>query len=187
MKKYILTGGASSGKSSIITALELRGEHVINESAESVARYNNAMGLKNQHGTPQFQQDTLKLFLQREDRVLKLNPKRVFYDRGIHDILDYSIKYGASGFLNELINRSTNHEYLKVFSIDRLSNFDKTEYRKEESAEETNKMGEQHIKTYENFGLKVICVPDIGLEKRVDFVLKHCEDRKHEDDFRTIL
>ena len=47
IRKFVLTGGPGSGKSSIILELERRGEYVVREAAEDVIRLEQAKGIKN--------------------------------------------------------------------------------------------------------------------------------------------
>jgi len=170
MKKYVITGGASSGKSSLITALEIKGEFVIKESAESIARYMNAIGIKNPHTQKSYQPKVLDLFLKREKIILKNNPKRIFYDRGIHDQLDYT-KINGFEIFKELQEQINKVKYDKIFFLESLNKLQQTEYRKETNLEECNKMGEMHYNTYKHFGFKIIKVPNLELERRVGFIL----------------
>ena len=45
MKKYILTGGPGSGKSSILLGLEQQGETIIREAAEDYIKHQQAQGI----------------------------------------------------------------------------------------------------------------------------------------------
>lgn len=44
MQRFVLTGGHGVGKSSLIAALELRGEHVSHEAAATIRRLGRAGG-----------------------------------------------------------------------------------------------------------------------------------------------
>lgn len=46
VKKYVITGGPGTGKSSIILALEKKGEHIVHEAAEDFIKLQQARGIK---------------------------------------------------------------------------------------------------------------------------------------------
>lgn len=69
MKRYVLTGGHGVGKSSIIAALEQRGEHVVHEAAATVRILGHARGQPFPEDDSSFESSALSLHLQRESRV----------------------------------------------------------------------------------------------------------------------
>lgn len=174
MKRYAITGGASSGKSSVISELELRKEFVVIESAETVARNMRAKGIEHPHIREDYQPKVLDLFLQREARILLLRPDRIFYDRGVHEQRDYVINNGFEVF-PKLKDQMNNTFYDIVFFLEQLDKVQEAEYRKEKDLEECIKMGKMHLQTYKEFGHYVIKVPKMDdFTDRVDFILAHC-------------
>lgn len=89
MKRYVLTGGHGVGKSSVIAALEHRGEHVAYEAAATIRSLGHARGQPFPEDIPDFEGRALSLHLQRESRV-PATAHRVFFDRGATDHLAYS-------------------------------------------------------------------------------------------------
>jgi predicted ATPase len=89
VKRYVLSGGHGVGKSSIIAALEQRGEQVVYEAAASVRALGRARGQPFPEDTSDFESLALSLHLQRESCV-PATAHRVFFDRGAPDHLAYS-------------------------------------------------------------------------------------------------
>src|SRR3989338_538036 len=88
-KTYILTGGPGTGKSSLILALEQRGEYTIREAAEDHIKLRQANGIKEPWTEPDFQDLILDLQLRREERIPK-ETEKAFIDRGLPDGLAYA-------------------------------------------------------------------------------------------------
>jgi len=83
-KLYVLTGGPSAGKSSILLGLEyLRKETVVREAAEDVIKLHQSLGNPRPWELGDFQDRILQLQLQRENSLP--NIERVFLDRGTLD------------------------------------------------------------------------------------------------------
>jgi predicted ATPase len=89
VKRYVLTGGHGVGKSSIIAALEQRGEHVVHEAAATVRDLARARGEPFPEDSADFESRALSVHLQRESRVAA-TARRVFLDRGAPDHMAYS-------------------------------------------------------------------------------------------------
>ena len=113
-KKYVLSGGPGSAKSSILLGLEQRGEYVVREAAEDYIRYRHAQGQMQPWVEEDFQDKILELSMQREE---KIHPKaeRVFMDRGLLDGLAYAKK--GSKIYEKLLETAKNANYDIVFII----------------------------------------------------------------------
>lgn len=177
VKKYVLTGGPGTGKSSIILHLEMKGEHVVRESAEDYIKLRQAQGYKEPWTEKDFQDKILELQLQREKRVPK-NIGRVFIDRGILDGLAYYQIAGKepSDKMTESLKEFENR-YDKVFLIENLGACEKNEIRRED-LEESVKIAEKQLENYTDYGYKVKKVPSLTVKERVEMILK--EEKENE-------
>jgi predicted ATPase len=169
-KKYILTGGPSSGKSSLILALEQKGEYCIREAAEDVIKYQQALGNKEPWLNPDFQDWILNLQIQREQRIPK-EAKRAFIDRGLADGLAY-YEFRGNEPSKAIKEATRNLDYEKVFLIQNLGNCINTDVRKE-NLEEALKLERLLEKNYETLGYKVIKIGSAPLEERADKILSY--------------
>ena len=162
-KRYVLTGGPSSGKSTLTRALEFLGEYVVHEAAEDMILLKQALGIKEPWDLPDFQEELLKLQFQRESRIPDV--KRVFIDRGIFDGLNYK---GFSTFQRLNLLHSPKR-YDKVFVIAPIGHVVRTSVRKE-SYQECLDLYHKSGTVYSERGYEVIDVPNVGLEERVELI-----------------
>ena len=93
---YAITGGPSSGKTSIIKELEKQGEQVIHEAATDWIIKKVESGISEPWKEESFTLDILKLQLEREEPWLSKEGK-VFVDRGIFDIYPYAMPNKLAG------------------------------------------------------------------------------------------
>ena len=167
-RKYVLTGGPGTGKSSIILALEMKGDYVIRESAEDYIKLRQAQGQQEPWTEPNFQDRILKLQIQREARIPS-DAKRVFIDRGLADGLAYESK-GTKTY--EKIRKETEKVmYEKVFLIEPIGSTEKTEVRRE-NHEEAVKIGEKLNQLYKKLGYQPIKINSGHLEERVQEIMQ---------------
>jgi predicted ATPase len=169
-KKYVLTGGPSSGKSSIISALELEGEYVVREAAEDYIRLRHAQGQKTPWVEENFQGKILELLLQREERVPET--ERVFLDRGAADGLAY--QQPGTELYDRILAESENRRYEKIFIVEPLGNLVQNGVRRE-SYEESLKIQEKLEAVYRNLGYEPILIRKGTLDERVEAVKKAVE------------
>lgn len=173
MQKYVLTGGPSSGKSSILLGLEhYFSENIIKESAEDMIKLYKLKGFYDPQSHPDFQDDVLKLQIKRENSIPKT--KRVFIDRGKIDGLAYlqmQYKKPSKFMLNEF-DKLKKEPYDKIFLIENQGIIENNGIRTEDlnTAKELEKLQERN---YTIFGYNPIRVPMMKLEDRIEFVLKN--------------
>jgi predicted ATPase len=164
-RKYILTGGPGSGKSSILLELETRGEYVLRESAEDLIRLEQAKGNPRPWEKDGFQDKILLLQIQREDRIPQ-GIERVFLDRSILDGLAYATPGSA-------IYKETQRNirpYSGVFLIESIGNIQKTEVRKEDDIEALI-LQEKLKEVYLMAGYKIPIIGANTVEERTETIL----------------
>ena len=176
MKKYVLTGAPSSGKSSILLALEKEFNYlIIREAAEDLIKFYQANGIKEPWLLEEFQDELLKLQLQRELSVENNKAyKEVFIDRGIVDGLAYYQfdKKELSSLMKLALENLKQKPYKKVFLIEKLGTYQKTKVRKE-SQEEADFLEKLQEKNYQDQGYEVIRIKSAPIKERVKEILKH--------------
>lgn len=176
MKKYVLTGAPSSGKSSILLALEKELNYLtVREAAEDIIKLYQAKGIKEPWKLEGFQDELLKLQIQRE-KIVENNKEynEVFIDRGILDGLAYYQfdKKEPSNLMKKAVDQLKEKPYTKIFLIERLGTYEKTEVRKESQQEAIllEKLQEQN---YKSQGYEVIRIKPASLDERVKQILKN--------------
>lgn len=170
-KKYVLTGGPGTGKSSILLALEQRGEYIVREAAEDYIRLRQAQGQPEPWTETDFQNRILELQIQREARIEK-GIERAFIDRGLADGLAYA-QAGTETY--ERIKQAAEKAgYEKIFLVEDLGKTEKTEIRREDH-EEAVRLGKKLEKIYQEKGYEVSKIPAGTVEERAEKVLAEIE------------
>jgi len=181
--KIVLTGGTSSGKTSILLGLQRLGEHVVREAATDYIMYHHAFGGVN---FPWWEKEfycTEIVELQRtlENRVCP-RAKRVFIDRGLYDNLPY-LDPDIEEY-QKILDMANENRYDLVFFIEQLDCFEKTAIRRE-NMESAKKLSQKTQKVYEDAGYDLIFIKKGPLCDRVNQVLSEVNARGigHKDNF----
>ncbi len=168
-QKYILTGAPGSGKTSLILALEQRGEYVLREAAEDYIRYCQAHGQKEPWKENDFQDKILELQLLREARLPLTG--RVFLDRGIPDGMAYAQQ--TTEIYKRILAEAKKVCYSKIFFIDVMDIRETTTVRRENTAEALS-LALRLKEAYISLGYTPVCIPPGTLEERVGLILEVC-------------
>ncbi len=160
MKKYVLTGGPGSGKSTILLALEEAGEYIIKEAAEDIIKLQKANGILHPWEYWDFQERILNLQIKREQRIPE-GIKKVFIDRGILDGLAYTKGSKTEKKIYALIPK-----YNKIFLIENFGET-KTNNLRRENQKEALKLEEKFKGIYMNFGYEPIRITPGTVNERV--------------------
>lgn len=169
---YVITGGPSTGKTTLLGTLQDMGHEVIPEAARTVIDEGLAKGLSIEQiraDEKHFQHSVLdrKILIEaRHDKSVL-----TFFDRGIHDTLAYMRHYAWE--IEEHIRRATeNAHYKKVFLLEPLHNF-VADYARTESPDFVEKINEHLFHAYNESGYTPMRVPVMEPEKRALYVLQH--------------
>ncbi len=171
IKKYILTGGPGSGKTSILNALRTKGEYIINEAATDYIKQRQAQGVIEPWKESDFQKKILKLQLEREKNIPS-TIERVFIDRGLADGLVYVEP--DSKLSNQIIKESKKNIYDRIFFIDPLYKVEKNEIRREDK-EGALGLGAKLKKAYYQLGYELISVAPDTIAQRVRVILNNLD------------
>ena len=173
--KIVITGGAYSGKTSLINELSKQGFNVFHESSfEYITELNNNMGVEQQkkwrfENFDKFIVEVGKRQILMEKNILSLE-KPVFFDRGIYDCIAYCKVVGITP-PEKLIEMAKGVKYDFIFLCDTLSDFDIRENTGRISDRNRSIKAKDLIeKTYKEYGFKVVHVKEMVLEKRVEFI-----------------
>jgi predicted ATPase len=172
IKKIVLTGGPSSGKSTLVKELERRGYQILHEIARNVLE-------ERKYLSPTKEEWVIRqnLIYQRQLDAEELVSGLVFLDRGTIDTVAYS-KYYLGYVPFELVKNN----YSAVFNLERLP-FVNDGLRAEKGEEEAKEIHNKILETYTEFGHKLICIPTFPSEtleesvsKRADHLLSKLEE-----------
>lgn len=175
---YVLTGGPSTGKTTLLAELNKRGFHTIPEAARTVIDEALEKGISVQElrsDEKQFQDDVARMKQKTEAMHDKNSP--TFFDRGMHDTVAYLNHYGfiTDDWIKSLMQKAT---YRKVFLLESLPVYDQDYARTEDVAFRDNIHTLLHD-AYAQFGMKPVLVPAMSIEDRVEFIMKEVKTEKN--------
>jgi predicted ATPase len=169
---YVITGGPSSGKTSIIKELAKLGYLTYPEAARVLIDRELAKGksLKEIRGDEaKFQKRVLKMKVGIEKSAPK--DEIVFFDRAIPDSIAY---YQICGLdLKEVFRFCKKKRYKKVFFLEPLP-FEK-DYARIENGNTVKKLNKLLKESYKKLGYEVISIPAMSIKKRLNKILKEIE------------
>ena len=168
---YVITGGPSTGKSSLLAELEKHGLRVVPEAArviidERLDKGQTIAEIRSDEAA--FQYGVLKRKQLVESRLDKTVP--TFFDRGMQDTIAYFRYYGykLAPWTAKLFAEAT---YQKVFLLEPLANFT-PDYSRTENAEFSRQIHQLLQDAYIEYGVKPILVPAVSLSERAEFVIE---------------
>ncbi len=170
-----MTGGPSTGKSTLLTELAQRGYKTIPEAARTVIDEGILAGKTieqvraNEHF---FQEEVARRKVAIE---AKLNPSTLtFFDRGMHDTLAYlwAHDYSIAPWLSPVFE---NARYGKVFLLDPVGSFAQ-DYARTEDVFTRERLQQLLEKAYTEYGMEPVRVPAMSPSERADFILKMIEE-----------
>jgi predicted ATPase len=171
---YVITGGPSSGKTTMINMLAEQGYKTTIEHAR---HYIDTMRVEGQtvedlrSNKREFQLGVLKMQIEQE---ASLNPMDVvFLDRAIPDALAYYRFLGLE--VDEILKKAMSHvNYKKVFILDKLPLVN--DYARLESKDDQSQIQNIISEVYESLPFPVIHVPVLPPVERVDFILNNIKN-----------
>ena len=165
---YVVTGGPSSGKTTLLKSLSSLGYYTVTETARLIIDEHAARGITLEE-LRRDETEWNRMVLQRSIQIEEGVPKDrvVFFDRSIIDNIAY---HKLRGMPTEHIEAIAKGRYKKVFLMQPL-NFYEKDYSRTEDVEVANKLSRLLLDAYRNLGYTVVEVPPVSVEERVSFVL----------------
>ncbi len=177
---YVFTGGPATGKTTILKKLAKKDYLIVPEAARTVIDEQLANGIdakKLRSDEGHFQE---LVFEMKQKTESSLDSNRVtFFDRGMHDTEAYMLANNLTptAAMRADMNKSTYH---KVFLFEALDEYAK-DYARTEDKETIQKLDTQLENTYTKYGMDVIRVPAMSVNKRLEFILGHIDQPKDDD------
>ena len=175
---YVITGGPSAGKTTLIKALDERGLHIEHESARLVIDAGIASGktIEEIRADEGAFQDIV--FKHKQERENHLNPNDlIFFDRGMQDTYAYNKLCGAL-ITSEMQKTMDASEYKKVFLLEPFK-YEK-DYARTESILERDKLFHLLKEAYERTGVSVEIIPAFPeKQERIDYFLNLLREQEN--------
>lgn len=169
---YVITGGPSSGKSTVLSYFEKMGYRVIPEAArilidEEISKGKSIEEIRKDEA--EFQRKVLQIKIRIEKNLPR--DQIILFDRAIPDSVAYYIVCGLDP--KEVIDICKSSQYRKVFFMEQLS-FTQ-DYARTEGTQAIERLNQLLKHSYEQLGYEVISVPVMSVEERVRFIQAHLE------------
>jgi predicted ATPase len=176
LMKVVLTGGAYSGKTTLIQHFARQGFHTVPEAALAVIQcLNRRMGVveqrvwRNAH-LLEFQRMIVDLQLQRENMLPGNAQGPVFFDRGLIDGLGYLRQAGIVP-PSDFVQACQNVRYDRVFLLQTLSRFEaRSESGRPDTHEYSLEIAAVVRQAYLEHGYTVIEVPEMPISQRAAYI-----------------
>lgn len=170
--KYIITGAPSTGKTTLLKALDKMGYNTKEEIARKVIKQELATGSKS---VPWLNVEAFSelVLAQMQNQLKTLKAQEIcFFDRGIPDIIAY-LKVGNKPVPPIYEEQTILFNYNKTVFLAPVweSIFSNDEERKE-TIEQAYCIEHSLIKTYQSLGFSIHTLPKANIEERIVFVEK---------------
>ncbi len=177
----MITGGPSTGKTSVIKLLEEQGHTCLHEvirlmtlekkaeEGETVFKTNPIVSVEDPSA---FNKRILDARIAQYKSVYDTLEEKVFFDRGIPDVLAYMDCFGQK-YDNTYVKSSEDYRYDTIFMMPPWKEIHVSDNERLENFEESILVHECLFNCYTRFGYDVQNVPKMEIEKRVDFILDH--------------
>ncbi len=166
--RIVITGGPSTGKTTIISLLEAKGFPVVHEQATQIIKEGKFLPWIDRAA---FQDEVLQRQLAAE-ATLNSQGRPVFLDRGLFDGEAYYVYDKLE--IPAIFSKLDATRYVMAFLIEELSFFDKNEVRRE-SLEFTKAISNILEDCYRKRHVSVVRVPALSPAERVEFILQKVE------------
>jgi len=174
---YVVTGGPSAGKTTLIQALEGNGLHVEHESARILIDEEVTAGKTIEEIRNDEQRFQEMVYYHKVGREARLHPNQtIFFDRGIPDTYAYNKLHGF--FISqEMRTVIDNVFYKKVFLLEPFKY--EQDYARVESLEQRDKLFDLLKEAYEKSNTPIEVVPAFpAKEERIAYFLDLLRNRE---------
>ncbi len=192
MKKYIITGGPHSGKSSVLRLIETQGIQVLHETARLIIREDQEKKKLDPSYSHLYPWEDQSIFCRRcherqIEREKQLSGGIVILDRSIIDNLAYAAVAGIELDKKIYLDIDKAVYEKEVFCFELLRSY-KTDRQRKDSEEQVKAVHRELIRVYRNLGFEVILVPvfsedkNTNIKKRAETVLEHIQKNELSND-----
>jgi len=182
-RKFIITGGPHSGKSSVISLLERRGIQVLHETARLIIMEDQAKREVDPFFKQLYPWEDQRIFCRRcherqREREKGLKEGLAVLDRSIIDNLAYASVAGIELDKRIYADIADAHYEREVFFFELLGQY-MTDDQRKDTPEQVNAVHREIYKAYSGLGFEMITIPlfsaDIktNIQKRADMVVNH--------------
>lgn len=168
---FVITGGPSFGKTTLLGDLDRMGHMTVSEAARNFIDQE----LKKGFSLEQIRADEMKF--QNEVFKMKIEVEKnhkaslqTFFDRGLHDTIAY-IEHAGQKVSEDMMKAIERVTYAKVFLLEPLDIFVK-DYARTEDMSEAISINKKLEEVYKRHNMELVKVPPLPAKQRLEFVLE---------------
>ncbi len=180
-KRIVITGGPSTGKTSLIEEMQNAGYFCYPEVIRQMTHKAKNKGELTNYGTNpiasvanplDFNTKILSARLNHFEEALNQSEAMVFFDRGMPDVLAYMDHYDqpTPDDFSSIVKKN---RYDQVFLLPMWQDIFVKDGERFESYEDALKISECLLNTYRDFDYDVIEVPKSSVAERIEFILQN--------------
>jgi len=173
IKKIVITGAPSTGKTSLIHKLQQEGFICIPEISreiisQQIAIEGEALPWKN---LAAFSKQVA--VLRKAQFINSTKNSTHFFDRGLIDVVAYMNidKLEIPEFISDFLNKNKYHSTVFITPI--WEEIFENDRERKENIEQAILIEKQLKKCYQSFGYDIIEIPKLSIEERVNFIISH--------------
>lgn len=177
-KKIVITGGPSTGKSSIINELIKRNYTCFEEISRQVTLDAQKEGVEQLflHNPLLFSERLIEGRKNQYDEASKTHSDLVFLDRGVHDIIAY-MDFAREPYPEKFNNICDACAYDFVFILKPWQSIYTSDNERYENFEQATQIHEHLLNTYKSYNYNLLDVPFDTVEKRTDHIIKTLKNK----------
>ena len=173
-KWYVLTGGPSTGKTTLLQQLQALHYSTIPEAARQIIDEFLARGIS----IESLRADELKFQAMVAKRKASLeasvDPQSItFFERGMHDTLAY-VRYYNFAIDSQLATLLNQAHYSRVFLLEPLDVYH-DDYARVEDANFTRQLHQLLYDAYSEFNMKPITIPNLPVKDRLNLIISNLD------------
>ncbi len=179
-RKIVITGGPSTGKSTVIEELKKRDYLCFDEVSRDIIKQAQESGIEQLflEDPYLFSKKLLEGRVEQFNEAEKYDNDVIFFDRGIPDVNAY-MKYIKQEIPQEFEDITRNHQYDNlVFIMPPWDEIFVNDAERYESFNQAQLIHNKLVNYYKELGYYLIFVPFGPVDKRVDYILRSIEKHK---------
>ena len=172
-QKVVITGGPSTGKTTVINALIEMGYSCMEEVSRQVTKKAQEEGVAQLFLKDPllFSELLLKGRVKQYKKAKKQDDKLIFFDRGIPDVHAY-MNYLGVKYPDKYLKKSEKYRYDRILLMPPWEHIYITDTERYESFEQSLAIYNHLKRTYEALDYEVVEIPIASVDERIDFILK---------------